>query len=183
MKRFRLDVILFLLFLFLNISPAQINELRIISPNGGETLTPNNRYGISWISQGVEKVNILYSIGEIENWIQIVEGVSAELGQYSWKIPTDITTSLKIKIENYSQKNLNDASDNFVQISYNHLKKALAANDHIIKILPLGNSITFDGSIGLITCSMASISIERSSRILAIINLSSITKAISLEKI
>ncbi len=83
----RIESLVIILFLFPTLLFAQIERIKTISPNGGEMLTPNKHYGISWISQGVEKVNIFYSIGNKENWIQIADEVSAELGHYSWKTP------------------------------------------------------------------------------------------------
>ena len=51
---------------------------------------------------------------------------------------------MKIKIESVTNSKLYDVSDDFAKIVAKQLKKSSAINNQTLKILPLGNSITFD---------------------------------------
>ena len=83
----RIESLVIILFLFPTLLFAQIERIKTISPNGGEMLTPNKHYGISWVAEGVEKVRIYYSVDNKGNWILITDEVSADLGHFSWKTP------------------------------------------------------------------------------------------------
>jgi len=122
-------------------------SLKLISPNGGEKLIINERYSISWVSNYVEKINIYYSIDD-NNWNEIVTNLVSEIGSYGWKVPNEISKSLKIKIVSNKFTNVLDVSDNYFAIESNSFPKNSFLNKvqstKQLKILPLGNSITFD---------------------------------------
>lgn len=118
--------------------------IKVISPNGGEVLQPSERYSISWISENINWVEIAYRMNEDSEWNIITNKTSAELGSYSWKVPNNLTNSLEIRI---SSGQYFDISDKFSSISIPLTKKN--SNSQInevntIRIMPLGNSITFD---------------------------------------
>lgn len=135
------NIILF--FILANISFAQ--SIKLISPNGNEKLIEGQRYGITWNSEKIEKVNIYYSTNLNAQWIKIAENINAELGHFSWKVPYLSSKQIKIKVSDYNNQNVNASSDNYIELSnegkYSFLKKSTGEP---IKILPLGNSITFD---------------------------------------
>lgn len=125
---------------------AQNKQIQVISPNGGEVLKQNLQYSISWNAVNLERVSIFYSISPNNDWIKIVENIDSQLGSYSWRSPSKSTNTLKIKIESSLDPNIYDISDNYSSISFslnkNYSQQNLEGNN--FKILPLGNSITFD---------------------------------------
>ncbi|PID59208.1 MAG: hypothetical protein CR986_06945 [Ignavibacteriae bacterium] len=134
-------LILKLFFLSFAIT-AQNDDIRLISPNGGESLVSGNRYSISWIVQNIDRVSLYYRTDRNSNWKIIASKISADLGSYSWKVPYESTATLEIKIEN--NNGVYDISDSYSFI-INRLRKADNNNQvNTIRIMPLGNSITFD---------------------------------------
>ncbi|MDX1701629.1 MAG: hypothetical protein R3250_13470, partial [Melioribacteraceae bacterium] len=100
-----LNIVIFAIFLLLIVKTDLIGQsVRVLSPNGGETLNPNERYGITWISEDVEFISIFYKLNDSDEWNLIVNKVSAELGNFSWKVPKTTTKTLQIKIvSDYSE--------------------------------------------------------------------------------
>ena len=144
------NIIAALLFSSLLILGQEESEvLKLISPNGGEILKIGERYSIAWYSENVDKISIYYTINNGENWSNIITGMRSDLGSYGWKIPNFITSKLKIKIESFDNTQIFDISSNNIYLEpineIDLLNKAVkSSNSNILKILPLGNSITFD---------------------------------------
>ncbi len=145
-KFFVLVVLFFSSFVF-----AQDKFITVVSPNGGEKLHPNLRYGISWTAKNINRVNIYYSTENIAGWKLIATNIEAALGNYGWKIPNFPNTKIKIKIEATGNKNIYDVSDNFANITQSNkikLKKNLnGITAQTLRIMPLGNSITYDSRV------------------------------------
>ncbi|GEM_PF-3885993 len=149
MKKIRRITYVFLFFA--NILFAQNQSINLISPNGGEKLHPNVRYGISWTATNVERVNIYYSTGKNPEWKLIIAGVEGELGNYGWKVKNLPGAKVKIKIESTTNKEVFDESDSFstiTQPSNVSLKKnTFGTTSQTLRIMPLGNSITYDSRV------------------------------------
>ncbi|MBK7105276.1 MAG: T9SS type A sorting domain-containing protein [Ignavibacteriae bacterium] len=131
------------LFLILTYSHAQ--NIKLISPNGKEILSQNSRYSITWNSNDVKTISLYYTSDD-ENWVKIDQGISSDLRSYSWKVP-QINKPIKIKIFSEENKEIFDVSDKFVFINNNLSSNIFSFQKKTIdpvRILPLGNSITFD---------------------------------------
>ncbi|MCF8259415.1 MAG: hypothetical protein K9J12_01460 [Melioribacteraceae bacterium] len=92
-------------------------QLKIISPNGGETLIVDSTYIIRWESQDVNNINIFYSVDSGMVWEILEENINASNGQFSWKIPNSITKTGLVKIS-VPDNSIQDASDNNFNITY-----------------------------------------------------------------
>ena len=136
-------IFLIIFFLLWNVAtPSQ--TVKIISPNGGELLQSGERYSISWISANTNWLKIEYRVNETSEWNIITNKISAHLGSYSWKVPNTSTKFLQIRI---SDNVIYDISDNYsrIQSSLNKINKITNSKEvNTIRIMPLGNSITFD---------------------------------------
>lgn len=132
-KLFRLvNTLVFLLIIESAMAFAQ--TITVVSPNGGETLSYGNKYTISWTSSGVTNVTIEYSVNNV-NWKTIATNIPSP-GNYSWTVPNTPTTQGRIRIRK------NTASD--VSNSVFSIKAAQFSPSDTVKILTIGNSITFD---------------------------------------
>lgn len=70
------------------ITPDPLDQLRIISPNGGETLTSGSYYKLLWQAPlDATQVLLEYSTNFGVNWSPIAT-VAATSGEYSWLVPT-----------------------------------------------------------------------------------------------
>ena len=73
--------------------------INLITPVGSEKLLTFNEFLIGWHTNGVENINLYYSIDDGKNWRLIAENIPADTGQYTWSVPQLFTDSIKIKIE------------------------------------------------------------------------------------
>jgi hypothetical protein len=70
------------------ITPDPLDQLRIISPNGGETLTSGSVYTIQWQAPlDAIDITLEYSTNFGVNWTPITT-TAAQLGQHPWIVPT-----------------------------------------------------------------------------------------------
>ncbi len=122
-------------------------EISIISPSNDKVLSIDRREGILWITADTSRIDIEYSLDE-ENWIQIFSNVRADLEYLGWKVPAKLTgEKIKLRIiDSNSKRNLAE-TDYWINISNIYQVNSLLKSNiegNKLKILPLGNSITFD---------------------------------------
>ncbi|MHA2404521.1 MAG: Ser-Thr-rich GPI-anchored membrane family protein, partial [Candidatus Kariarchaeaceae archaeon] len=87
------------------------NELRVVTPNGGESWLTNSTHDITWIDDisGDVKIDV-YKAGVFDSE---VTAASPSDGSYSWMIPVTVATGTdyKIRITSVDQPVLYDMSD------------------------------------------------------------------------
>lgn len=117
---------------------APASSIKIISPNGGESLIEGNTYTIRWESSGVKNVNIEYGNGKS---YYIISSYPASSGEYSWTpegivdqyqqfVDATITqTSLKIGVFDADNGSVFDKSDNYFTLSK---KVSVSACDELL---------------------------------------------------
>ncbi len=72
--------------------------LVIASPDGGETLDPNQPTTIRWATVGtIPSVNLDYSLDDGKNWVSIATHVQNS-GSYTWTVPGVTTTQGLVKV-------------------------------------------------------------------------------------
>ena len=91
--------------------------LKVISPNGGETLTAGIDYEITWSScdPQLDSVKIQYSVDSGENWTTITAGTAND-SSYYWTVPNMPCDSCLIKIADFDCDPF-DISDSLFTIS------------------------------------------------------------------
>lgn len=149
-EKIKLILICFASILFFNfqIVLAQNASISLITPSSGNNILAGTETIISWTSFNLEKINIEYSLDAGKTWIIIKKDFPAKPSNLKWKIPkikksdiiirigsinNSITSEVKCKllVENISPSNNSATIDNDI-----------AENNNIIKIMPLGDSIT-----------------------------------------
>ena len=124
--------------LFITLSSVNFiysQSITVTTPNGSETLSFGSNFSITWTSSGVANVTIEYSINGGTNYTTIATNVPSP-GSYSWAVPNSPTTRALIRIKK------NSTSD--VSNSVFLIKSPQFNPSDTVKILTLGNSITFD---------------------------------------
>lgn len=90
------------------ISPA----ISVVDPNGGESLTGGAPYTISWLSDGVSNYyNIDYTINGGSSWTNICFNQNITTNEYSWNVPSSVSTNCLIKITDNVNTCKTDMSD------------------------------------------------------------------------
>ena len=125
--------------------------IKVISPNGGERWQANSTQTITWQSSGVVKVKIEYSLSGGLDWVTINNSVDASLGEYPWKVANAQTPYVLIRLSSTANPNIYDISDKeFSLFIKTVLKKSTIirktetlTSSIPVKIMPLGNSITW----------------------------------------
>ena len=95
-----------------------IAQLMINYPNGGEVLPAGQPAQISWISNGINNVNLKYTTNGGATWVTIANNVNASSGFYNWNdVPNSEISSVKILIQNSVNSNIFDYGDSYFSIS------------------------------------------------------------------
>ncbi|MBK8944251.1 MAG: T9SS type A sorting domain-containing protein [Ignavibacteriae bacterium] len=106
---------------------------------------PDSRYSITWNSNDVKSLSLYYTFDDA-TWTKIDHKINSVLRSYSWKVP-QINKPIKIKISADENEEIFDISDNFVFVNndlHNNIFSFQKKTIDPVRILPLGNSITFD---------------------------------------
>ena len=85
--------------------------LRLVYPNGGESIYAGSEEHIFWQSVGIDSVRIEFSINGGRDWMLIVEETDASTGSFAWDVPDIPSSDYRIKITDVSRKELHDVSD------------------------------------------------------------------------
>ena len=94
--------------------------ITLLQPNGGENLTGGNTYNISWNSNGVNALNILFSKDNGVSW-EIVNDVNASTGSFQWTIPYVNSSNCLIKLVDSDDSTKFDLSNSVFSISGNYI--------------------------------------------------------------
>lgn len=129
------DIRSFVFFALINVNFIYSQTINLTSPNGGEILSFGFSINIEWTSIGISSVSIEYSINGGANWKTVATNVPSP-GTYLWAVPNEPTTLGLVKVKNGSTMDSN--------ASFFFIKSPQFSVDSTIKILPIGNSITYD---------------------------------------
>ena len=132
------DVRIFVIVIFLgSVNLIYSQSITVTSPVSGAVLNGGSSYDITWDYIGSStNVDIQYSSNGGLNWDPVQTGIAATDGSFSWSpIPNIPTTQALIKITGVD---FEDISDPYFFI------KSPQSFGNPVKILPLGNSITYD---------------------------------------
>lgn len=92
-----------------------IKRLRLTSPNGGEYLQAGTTQPITWVAgSNIANVKLEYS-SDGTNW-NFISNVIASNQTYSWVIPSLSSSTLRIKVTDFSNTVINDASDSLFKV-------------------------------------------------------------------
>jgi len=111
--------------------PFTISSIKFNSPLGGEVTQVNKTFIIKWKTSFIDKIKIDYTTNGT-NWFEIVNNYDANVGSYSWVVPT-YSTSLKFRI--YDADNLS-----------NYVESNAITSANIVVTNPLGGEIFQSGN-------------------------------------
>ncbi|MCX7875538.1 MAG: hypothetical protein N2321_05135 [Melioribacteraceae bacterium] len=106
------------------VNPAdslKITSIKVLSPNGGESISEGSSFQIKWSGTGTSKVKIQFSPDNGTSWSLIVDSL-ANTGVYNWfPIPNVISNQCRILVATLDGK-YSDISDNVFAIIRNSNK-------------------------------------------------------------
>ena len=74
------------------------DTIRVISPNGGESLYPTTSTTITWSYRHIDNIKLEYSTDNGANWKSIVSDIPASQLSYTWSIPNTPSMECLLKI-------------------------------------------------------------------------------------
>ena len=93
------------------VSPYGSTDLKIISPNGGESIIAGSQFEISWTSSGIGTIKIEYSTDNGATWVTLTVDYP-NTGSYLWDpVPNDVSNGCLIQLTS-SDGQASDQSDN-----------------------------------------------------------------------
>lgn len=90
--------------------------LRVIKPNGDEEISKQSVSRIEWLSSGVNKVKLEYTLDNGMSWTTIVDDYQS-FGAYDWFTPDVVSSLGKVKITDKSNNQVTDESDGLFKIT------------------------------------------------------------------
>ncbi len=96
---------------------SSLSSLILLLPNGGEIWEVGTLENITWHSTGINNVTLNYSTDSGNTWTEIVGVYPAGNGQYEWLIPDTPSGFCKIKINDETNTNFYDLSDQIFTIT------------------------------------------------------------------
>ena len=101
-------------------------EIRVLSPNGGESWNANSSQPITWYSSQVNNVKIEYTLNNGFTWSTLTNSTPS-VGFYQWNaIPNIPSTNARIRISDATDGYPSDASDSVFTISPQPALKIIA---------------------------------------------------------
>ncbi len=133
------------------------NDIELFDPDGGDTLTGNYPYSISWYQWGtsIDTVYIYYSTDRGYSWSYIgVSSSSQGWNSYSWNVPNISCSDAFVLIDAYSSGDYiaGEGSEDRFTIKYTTSVpniSTITLSDFIFKIYPLTmlNNLTIEYSV------------------------------------
>jgi len=81
-------------------------RIRLITPNGNQTVTRNTGVPITWVSSGsATSSEVKIKLFRNGNFIQWISGPTTNDGEYAWKVPSTLDTGSGYKVQIYSADN------------------------------------------------------------------------------
>jgi hypothetical protein len=120
--------------------------LRLKFPNGGEFISQDTL--ITWVSSGVDNINIEYTEDNGQNWNTIITNIPST-GAYFWRLPFVLPSTLaRLRITDSADPTISDMSDENFNLGIKALK-LLAKGNNYYSSSP-GLNISWTGA-GIIT--------------------------------
>lgn len=94
-------------------------SLSLTYPNGGEEIFISSiPVKVKWTSENIEKVNLYYSSANNSVWTVIADSIDGGTGYFDWNIRHNDPGMYQLKITDYKDENLNDATDGPFSFNY-----------------------------------------------------------------
>ena len=86
--------------------------LTLTAPNGGESWEVTNSEDITWTSTGaISNVKLEYSKDDFASDVNTIVASTDDDGTYSWTIPDDVSSTVKVRVSDASTASINDTSN------------------------------------------------------------------------
>ena len=88
------------------------SQFTVTTPNGGENWTVAAQQTLTWTASGpIENVKLEYSKDNFASDITTIVASTANNGSYTWTVPGDPSTTVRVRVSDADNSSLNDVSD------------------------------------------------------------------------
>ena len=90
-----------------------VNPLRVIAPNGGETLVAGSNMNITWAYASLNNVNVFLSTDNGSNWTSLATNIPATNSSFNYTIPVTQTSSAQclVRVDDALNTTIKDTSN------------------------------------------------------------------------
>ena len=135
--------------------PFKIVSLALTSPTSTAVWEANSSHDITWnAGSSLNTISIYFSSDNGSNWTNVVSGVDASLGSYSWTLPNDTTQYALIKIISDDYSNVTDSTSSAFKISKIYIENITSStewqsgkNNEIIWVAPYLTAVNIQYSL------------------------------------
>ncbi|MFY0526885.1 lamin tail domain-containing protein [Archangium gephyra] len=85
-------------------------SVTVSSPNGGESWVGGSPQSISWTATGVTNVKLEYTLNGT-TWTTITSSFPASTGYYGWTVPSNATTTARVRVSDATNSAVSDTSN------------------------------------------------------------------------
>ncbi len=101
-----------------DVSGEPVSNIQVTSPNGGEAWAAGSVHAITWNSGGgIANVKIEYSKDDFASDIHEIIDTTPSDGTYDWTVPSDPTTTAKVRVSDVADPLTYDDSDDYFTIT------------------------------------------------------------------
>lgn len=92
-------------------SPFTLSRIELVQPNERTAYRVNSQTKIKWSVENIDSIRIQISTDNGVTW-PILESIqSASVGEYDWTVPSVVSSTAKVRITDFYDLSINDASD------------------------------------------------------------------------
>lgn len=132
------------------------NEIRLVSPIGGEFYAVNSVVNVEWAANQANNVLLEYSTNNGSSWQNITSPLPGNLTSYIWTLPSIVSNQMRVRVSDAANQNTSfQISNSFSIIDINTTKHnggsfdGTAVNENqpnsVSLIYPDGNEILYPG--------------------------------------
>ena len=97
---------------------GEYKTVNIYNPYSSVLMPAYNLFTIEWVSNGLENVNIQYSIDGGASWINIISNYPADSNNYDWYVPNTVSDNCYLKISSSDDPAVYDITGNSFTIMH-----------------------------------------------------------------
>lgn len=92
------------------------SSIKLLYPNGGESLSVQNNISLLWENNNIEKIKIELSIDSGRTWTALHTDITGTINYFDWRTPNSPSTKCLIKISDAADASIFDISDSIFSL-------------------------------------------------------------------
>jgi len=108
-----------------------LSSIKLVYPNGGETLSVQNNTTIVWKNNNIEKIKLELSIDSGRTWTTLNSDITGTINSFVWKTPNSPSNQCLIKVSDAADATIFDITDSIFSLQPKSLVFTTDSSDFI----------------------------------------------------